>query len=145
MEVLGASVGAIASGNPRLLRLLRGNGDRHAALGQPQQALRMDRLVLLLRRLRLDLVWVLAVAGIREALQAPLYLRQGVALHRGLPRSGTDATGNTHLRHHTVASIFHVDARLRNYRGEFLPLVELLPVGALSAAFHARGFRYGGG
>lgn len=78
------------------------------------------------------------MVGVREAGETPVHLGSGVTLHRGLARSGTNAPARTYPVDDALAKVFHLHARIRHHRRQFLQIVELLSAGALSTAFHAR-------
>ena len=74
----------------------------------------MVRSVLRLRPGRCDLVRLLALALLREALQAPFHLAQGTIVHREVTW-GRQGQSPDHI-HHPVGEGLHQHARLRHHR-----------------------------
>lgn len=72
------------------------------------------------------MVLVLVVAVLRETESPSDHIGQGAELHRIVARSG-QTVGRPDVRQHAVEIVLHLDARVRDHRGQLLPVVELLP------------------
>lgn len=81
----------------------------------------------------INLVRVLAMVDVREALPASDDRQAGTLLHRDIVRNG-NTRRHADIRHHTLQSFFHLHARLRYHSRKLLPLLELLPASPVSSS-----------
>lgn len=130
LALLGPSARALPASDDGIQRLVRRRRDRYAHVRHSDRLDQLARTVLLLRRDGPDLVLLLAVAVVREAAPTSNHLREGAKVHRKVARRVGAAADADH-RDDPVASLPHLDARVRDHRGKLLPIVELLPVGAV--------------
>lgn len=77
------------------------------------------------------MVRVLGVALVREAVPAPDHHGQRAPLHRGVAERR--AKDDTQLQDDAVEIVLHVHARVRDHRGQLLPIVDVLPAHHLAA------------
>lgn len=76
------------------------------------------------------MVFVLDVVVLREAEPPSDDIGQRAELHR-IVAGSRQAVGRAHHSQHAVERVFHLHARVRDHRRQLLPVVELLPAGAV--------------
>lgn len=130
LALLGTAAWAVSTGDICIQRLLRGDRHRNANVWNPNKLDQLEGCLLLLRCYGSRVVWLLAVALVREAALPSGHQHTRNEIHRKIAWRVRQSPNANHCDD-AVAWNLSVNARVCDHRGQLLSILELLFTGSL--------------